>query len=337
VITQGLVERQFVGLRNCGVAVFVLALLGFQGCNEVSEWPTVDPSIESTPVPDSDDAADDPFVMLDLSGLTVLGTNKRRDLEVYDGRGELKQRLDRGRLNNVDGYFEVESRSHFIASSNRTAGSVDIFSKAESESDIRFLRTFPVPLADPYGLCVSSGSIFVGDKEGQVIQYTWSGEALQEIRFESQTEGCVVDELENNLYVGEEGRGIWEIRLSNYQRRLIAEIDKTGMGLVADVEGLDLYQSGNEQYLVASSQGDSSFIVYDLNSGTQLAKFRVGENETIDSVSGTDGLAILEGPLPDFPKGLMVVQDGTNETGSVPAEQGCRWLGWRQVDALLHR
>jgi 3-phytase len=156
-MTQGLVERQFVGLRSWGVAVFVLGLLGFQGCTEIREWPTVVPSLESTPVPDGDDAADDPFVMLDLSGLTVLGTNKRRGLEVYGGRGELKQRLDRGRLNNVDGYFDVESRRHFIAASNRTAGSVDIFSKAESEPDIRFLRAFSVPLADPYGLCVSAG------------------------------------------------------------------------------------------------------------------------------------------------------------------------------------
>ena len=84
--------------------------------------------------------------------------------------------------------------------------------------------------------------------------------------------------------------------------------------LVPDVEGLTIYygEDGNG-YLVASSQGNNTFAIYD----------RAGDNEYLDSfavegVAESDGADVINVPLgEDYPAGLLVVQDGSNEPAVV--------------------
>ena len=66
---------------------------------------TVSPRMETQPVVDGSDAADDPAIWInpvDPSASWIIGSNKRRGLEVYDLQGVRRWRLDAGRLNNVD-------------------------------------------------------------------------------------------------------------------------------------------------------------------------------------------------------------------------------------------
>ncbi len=87
--------------------------------------------------------------------------------------------------------------------------------------------------------------------------------------------------------------------------------------LVRDVEGLTIYygEDGNG-YLVASSQGNNTFAIYDrAGSNSYLGSFAV------EDVEETDGIDVTNVPLgEDYPAGLLVVQDGSNEPAVVFAD-----------------
>ena len=84
--------------------------------------------------------------------------------------------------------------------------------------------------------------------------------------------------------------------------------------LVRDVEGLTIYygEDGNG-YLVASSQGNNTFAIYDrAGSNSYLGSF------AIENVEESDGIDVTNVPLgEDYPAGLLVVQDGSNEPAVV--------------------
>ena len=84
--------------------------------------------------------------------------------------------------------------------------------------------------------------------------------------------------------------------------------------LVPDVEGLTIYygEDGNG-YLVASSQGNNTFAIYDrAGSNSYLSSFAV------EGVEESDEVDVTNVPLgEDYPAGLLVVQDGSNEPAVV--------------------
>ena len=87
--------------------------------------------------------------------------------------------------------------------------------------------------------------------------------------------------------------------------------------------------------LLASSQGDNSFVVYDLESLEPLLRFRIAADTQgrIDGVSETDGIAVTSIPLQDFDRGILVVQDGYN---TLPRQrQNFKIVDWRKIDGLL--
>jgi 3-phytase len=133
--------------------------------------------------------------------------------------------------------------------------------------------------------------------------------------------------------VGEETAGVWAVDLESRKRELVHAVD--GETLVADVEGLDIYHGGGESYLVVSSQGDDSFVLYRLPGHEKLLKFRIAADleKSIDGASETDGLSVTPQPLPGYPHGILVVQDGYNVA---PGEnQNFKIIDWRQVEALI--
>ncbi|MGW0842342.1 phytase [Streptomyces sp. NPDC002787] len=165
-----------------------------------------------------------------------------------------------------------------------------------------------------------------------------------------QVEGMVVDPATGTLYAGQEDIGIWRLRADLTGKPVL--IDRTkeygvpgtydeeteecapgadpgygGKRLSADVEGLTIYQERDgDGYLLASSQGDDTFALYDreVSEGNEYeGGFRIGAaTQTLDSVEECDGAAILNAPLGSrYPRGLLVVQDG-HETPEVPDGEG---------------
>ncbi|MCU0492804.1 MAG: phytase [Chloroflexaceae bacterium] len=136
---------------------------------------------------------------------------------------------------------------------------------------------------------------------------------------ESQVEGMVVDQELGLLYAGQENVGIWRFAAAangSTTGELIHKVYPDGTELKADVEGLTIYYGRDGSgYLLASSQGDSTFAVFDRQGNNPfLGSFRIGDGNGIDGVQNSDGADVVNVPLgPNFPRGLLVVHDGSND------------------------
>ena len=103
--------------------------------------------------------------------------------------------------------------------------------------------------------------------------------------------------------------------------KLIDQVkDLGGTHLTNDVEGLTIYYGANGTgYLLASSQGDNTFVAYTREGDNEyVGNFAVGNNGSIDSVQESDGADVINVPLgANFPFGLFVTQDGDNEPATI--------------------
>ncbi|MEV6651869.1 phytase [Streptomyces sp. NPDC051219] len=165
-----------------------------------------------------------------------------------------------------------------------------------------------------------------------------------------QVEGMVVDPANGTLYAGQEDVGIWRLRADLTGTPVLVdkvkeygvpgvydeESEECGPGadpgyggkrLAADVEGLTLFQERDgDGYLLASSQGDNTFALYDREVGDDNeyeGGFRVpAATAVLDGSEECDGAAVLNAPLgARYPRGLLVVQDG-HDTPEVPDGEG---------------
>jgi 5'/3'-nucleotidase SurE len=132
---------------------------------------------------------------------------------------------------------------------------------------------------------------------------------------EYQVEGMVVDREQGYLYVGQEGYGIWKYDAEPNNDNAPILVDKVENGnLAADVEGLTMYYGEEgDGYLLASSQGDNTFAIYDRTENNSYL-----DSFAVEGVEGSDGADIVSVPLgDDYPAGLLVVHDGSNTPEAV--------------------
>jgi len=319
--------------------------------------PIVTARVQTVPVAQAGDSADDPAIWVHPSEPTaslVLGTDKKRGLAVYDLQGRELQFLPVGRINNVDLRQDVRignERMDLAAATQRDEHGIVLF-LIGADRRVSELARLPVGYEDIYGLCMrrtaqGEAEVIVNDKDGRILQVRIEREPggaivarrLREFRVESQPEGCVVDEAGNTLFIGEEKRGLWamaaeptDARASD--RRLVLP---AGGVLRADVEGIAVYRSAGQAYLVVSSQGNDSYVVLDAAAPHRVrGAFRIGINvdKGIDGASETDGLEVTPMPLgPDFPRGMLVVQDGRKRLPEGP--QNYKYVSWEDVARAL--
>ena len=315
-------------------------------------------TVQTTPVAAFGDAADDPAIWVhptDASKSLIIGTDKRRGLMVYNLAGKQTQALEVGRVNNVDvrQNSRINNPTHtLIAASNRSNNSISLFT-VEPDNQVQPLGNVATNLSEIYGLCMYSSKsgdyVFVNDKSGLYQQYKItsqqqqvSGKLVREFTLPSQPEGCSSDDKNGELFAGEEDAGIWFINAepdTKQQPILLQSVDNM---LVDDVEGMEIYHGKDERLLVVSSQGDDSYVVYRINKGEKhptlefVSKFNIlaNLNNDIDGVSETDGLTVTAKPLPGYPLGVLIVQDGYNRMPQQP--QNFKLVDWRQVHSLIY-
>ena len=104
------------------------------------------------------------------------------------------------------------------------------------------------------------------------------------------------------------------------------------------MEGIGLFaMDGGKGYLVVSSQGNDSYSVFRRKGdNAYVGSFRIGADMAagIDGVSETDGLDVSSMAAgPNFPRGLMVAQDGRNV--SPPEHQNFKLVPWERVAKAL--
>lgn len=308
------------------------------------------------PVPNSGDAADDPAIWVHPSQperSLVLATDKRGGLLVYEFDGDLQQIVaDGARPNNVDvlydfvlGGIHVDLAVASCVAPEQPGVKVWVI----EPSTRRLVDAHASPVfrvfggKTPYGLCVyrspRSGKAyyFVTDKEGTVEQWELFDDrgrlAVKRARtlvLDSKAEGCVADDENGTLFLAEEDIGIWKFDAepaAKTKRTLIARVGDHG--LAKEVEGLTLYYAtGGRGYLIASSQGNDSFKVYD-RTGDHRYLFTIDPRPgRHDDVEKSDGVAVTNVPVSrQFPKGVLIVQDGWNERGN----QDFHLYSWEEI------
>ncbi|MEP2102822.1 MAG: phytase [Parasphingorhabdus sp.] len=300
-----------------------------------------------------DDAADDPAIWRnpdDPSQSLVIGTDKKAGIHIYDLQGRQKSFLAAEAVNNIDIRTVSTASGNVILAgasdrSDRKQPRLALYTLDSENIKLNPLANVPVGTGEAYGFCLGmlgDGDVraFIVTKEGTIIDMSVrlsenapSVDVNRMFQLETQPEGCVVDDRTGILYVGEENVGIWSFDLNQEQPQPAQFAVLKAGELTADVEGLALAQEGDTGgYLLASSQGDNSFAVYDLESGKFRSRFVVEDGE-IDSTSDTDGIELILGDFgPDYPGGLFVAQDGDNGEGT----QNFKFLSWDAIRKALN-
>jgi 3-phytase len=333
-----------------GVATFSLPW-NYQDTAQAATIPVIKPQLQTEPVPSLGDAADDPAIWVHPKKpqrSRVLGTDKQGGLVVYDLKGKMQQHLAVGRVNNVDvrsGFNLNGQKIDLAVASNRDHNSLHVFAIDPASGVVSELGEVPTASQDIYGLCIykyHAGDIYtiVNDKDGRFFQYRMQdnhgmidAELVREFSVSSQPEGCVADDKNHRLFVGEENKAVWALDARSNKAATLTEVMSVSEHLKADIEGLSLYQTQGEDYLVISSQGNDSYVVLDaLPPFAYRGVFRVGFNTDlgIDGVSETDGLDVTSVNLGEpWHQGMLVVQDGRNR---MPVEnQNFKYVPWSDI------
>ncbi|NDJ61187.1 MAG: phytase [Chloroflexi bacterium] len=327
---------------------------------ETSGAITVTAAVETVPVPSGTDAADDMAVWIhptDPSLSTIIGTDKTAGLVVYNLDGSVHQTIDIGDVNNVDLRYNFQMGDAGVAlvgATNRTFNTLVLYAVNPETRELEEVaaREIVSAVSEVYGFCMylspvsgDTYAIINSADTGDVEQYLLSATADNRVDAElvrtfslgAQTEGCVVDDELSVLYIGEEETGIWRYGAEPDAGEERTMVDSTADGnITADVEGLTLfYNSDGTGYLIASSQGSSEFVVYTREGDNDyVGTFTIIETDTIDGVSGTDGIDVTNFALGDaFPNGVFVVQDDLNIN---PEEnQNFKLVDWGQIAEAL--
>ena len=314
------------------------------------------PVAETEPVRHSGDAADDPAIWVDSrdpSRSTVIATDERGGIAVYDLSGrEIQYRAD-GDVNNVDlrEEFPLGGRRVALVAATEKRRNAIVLYRVDPAS--RRLVRLPTTGIDPalrvHGLCMYRSDaghfyVFVDSENGKVEQWELfdagrgriGGRRVRSFDFNRLTESCVADDAEGQLYLAAERKGIWRIdanpRAAASGERAIGDSRKR---LVPEVEGLAIAATRDgDRFLLASSQGSSTFAAYALPGYAYQGSFRLASRDEVDEVSGTDGIDVTTSNLGgDLVSGLFVAQDDTNDG----AGQNYKLVPWGAVERALDR
>jgi 3-phytase len=314
--------------------------------------------IETDPVISSGDAADDPAIWVhpsDPSKSTIIGTDKKAGLAVYDLSGKTLQYRKDGGMDNVDLRYNFPLSGEnvdIVTAGNKQEDTLAIYKvnaitrKLEKVNARKITTGIPV-----YGSCmyysIITGKYYVfinSEKKGGVQQWELfdngagkvDAKLVRQFEVGSVAEGCVADDELGYFYIAEENVGIWRYGAepeAGAERVMVAPVVPNGK-LTPDAEGLAIYYAKNGKgYLIASSQGSNEFVIYDrAGNNDYLLTFDIQAKGSMDGASSTDGIDVANinfGPL--FPQGFFIVQDGNNK----PDHQNFKLIPWPSIAELV--
>jgi len=296
------------------------------------------PKQETEPVFSTGDAADDPafwFNKKEPSKSVIFGTDKKAGLHSFSLNGKRMQFISSGKINNIDsrsGYSFGAKNFSILAGSNASNDSIIIY-LINNDGIIEKLNKneFKTELESIYGLCMYKSSkskatyIFVSDAITLTINqyrvlnfFPIKAQLVREIKTDSTSEGCVVDDETGILYFAQEDEnsGVYFVDAEPKDNEIntIDIIKENGGNINGDTEGLAILNHPEGKLLIASSQGSSDFTVYNLNNMNEfIGRFSIGKNNEIDGVSRTDGIEIYNGHInEDYESGILIAQDDMN-------------------------
>ena len=324
----------------------------------------VKPSVETSSVSAQtmDDAADDPAFWYNSENpeqSVIYGTNKKGGLCAYNLSGKELKYYPLGKVNNVDVIQNIKSSDQsvdLLTCTNRSSQTTMLFLIEEGvliPLKNNEIKSDSLVLDDIYGVCFGESQnaslpyLFVNAKNGKLQQFSIAVKdssflvnELRTVQFKSQTEGMVADNEDQVLYVGVEDGGIYKLNMNlevpDTLELLKASTMESNPSIRFDLEGITLLKKGNKKLLIASSQGNFSYAVFDLNQEEKyLGSFKIASANHIDGVEETDGIDILMKPLGDqFPEGIFVAQDGFNYDNDSLVPQNFKIIDNREILSL---
>ena len=322
------------------------------------------PIVETTPAISWGDNADDVAIWVNERNREkslIFGTLKREGLAVYNLDGVMVQFINDGKFNNVDIRYNFNLNNQFIdilAASNRSNNSIALYGIDKEKGKLFPItkRTIFSKLEMVYGICMYHNEIdnnyyvFATSKNGLIEQWRLilkneavDAEFVKTFKLSSQLEGCVADDEQGFLFVGEEEVGVWRFSIRNnndlYEKPLLIDHVGDGGHVNAEVEGLALYTAANgDGYLIVSSQGVSHFDIYNRKPPHEyVGSFKIINNDAlnIDEVTGTDGIDVINVKINDtFAYGLFIAQDDENRKPR--AHQNFKLVPWEKIAEPLN-
>jgi 3-phytase len=335
------------GTTGNGGAGGGVSLTGSGGGGTLSQIPaSPSPTVESESLPAGSvtDIADDCAIYANPTSpeLSVVIADDKDDsnggVVVFNMQGKLLQFRQDGKIGNIDlrADFPLGGKPTVLVGANNRTGDTLIFWQLDP---VQQQLSAPIgqgtkTVSPNYGFCMyhsaRSGKFyaFVSQETGtSTLEQYELGESAGKVTatkvrsFEvgSITEGCVADDDLGRLYVAQEDVALWRYDAEptgGSTRSAVATVGEGGV--VADLEGVALAKGpGTSGYIVLSIQSQSRFAVYDRESNAPLRTFTVDASGSSDATSESDGLDISTANLgPGFPKGALVVHDGSNTGGT---------------------
>ncbi|KFA76090.1 hypothetical protein S40288_00273 [Stachybotrys chartarum IBT 40288] len=293
--------------------------------------------------------------------ITTTKSTEGAGLGVFDLKGRLIQHLQSGEPNNVDLIygFEVGGRTVDLAFAACRADDTLCLFEMHPNGTLDYIAGGIQPVVEDYtvyGSCAyrspTTGKqyLFVNEKSGRYLQYeltaTDDGELettlVRHFRGGSggQPEGCVTDEENGWLFLGEEPSALWRYGAepdSPDEGYLVAEV---GDGQIfGDVEGVTLVHGStpDQGYVLVSCQGVSAYNIYRrAEPHDYVGTFTItnSANGEIDHVTNTDGIAAVGTALgEEYPHGIFVTHDDANELpdGTTSAEASFKIVSLEKI------
>ena len=318
------VDASFFLLKKFNITILLLIMLTgmLQAQNSVTPVLTLD----ATGIADQDDMC----IWIhptDKSQSVIITSDKSADkLFVYDLNGNALQTIDvPGMPGNIDirYNFDLLAEPTDIVGYNDRSNSALVFFKVDKVTrELSFISGFDA--GSNYGFCLYRSFLtgkyyaFSSNQSSRIRQFELSGasgditgsQVREWYNGSGNTEGLVADDELGKFYAANESDGIFKYDAEpsdpNPSGELIAP---TGVnGFSADVEGITIYYAANEEgYLMASSQGNDRFYVFNRKPPHDFINYF-----TVNGVGNTDGIDVTNVYLDTvFQAGIFLCHDGT--------------------------
>ncbi|KAH7312570.1 hypothetical protein B0I35DRAFT_452443 [Stachybotrys elegans] len=273
--------------------------------------------------------------------ITTVKSEEGAGLGVFDLAGHLVYHFEAGEPNNVDMIygFQAGNRTIDLAFAACRADDTLCLFEMQPNGTLVDIAGGIQPVEEDYevyGSCVyrspTTGKqyLFVNEKSARYLQYELTSTADGTLETTlvrdfvggsgGQVEGCVTDEENGWLFLGEEPSALWRYPAepdSTEERFLVAQV---GDGEIhGDVEGVTIVlgKTREEGFVLVSCQGVSGYNIYRRAEPHEfIGTFTLSDSADgqIDHVTNTDGITAIGRSLgPAFPLGLFVTHDDANE------------------------
>jgi 3-phytase len=314
----------------------LIALWAFAGLLTPEAAVPISATVETVPTSNARDSADDPAIWIhptDPSLSTIIGTDKKGALEVYDLSGARLQSIS-VTTNNVDLRYNFPlggERVALVTAFDKVGRHLVAYKVDPATRQLVDVLDANMPKvggggASMYRSPVTGKYYYLANQNGTLRQYelfdNGSGRVsvalVRTVQYgHGESEAVTADDVHAYIYVSLEQKALWRLGAepdSTVAQTLVDTTIAKGGHLEPDIEGLAIYyKSDGTGYLFASSQGDNTYTVYTREGdNAYLGTFAIVDG-VIDGTSSTDGIDVTNFPLgPGFPMGVFVAQDGWN-------------------------